>query len=154
MKTIPAPASAAGPVMEVRRNVKLPFNVCVLHRCYPTSPAKQQDGRGSILPPQNIWFSFGATREGKKKKKGWMRRLFLRRVIVAETNCGVDQGRQLCCWIHPAVGRQDLSRKGWCVLWLWSPGGVATLNVSWRLLQTVSHNYYVTSASFCCYVSC
>lgn len=54
------------PVMEVGWNVKLPVNVCALHRCCPTSPAKQ-DGWGSVLPPQNIWFSFTATGERKKK---------------------------------------------------------------------------------------
>lgn len=55
------------PVMEVGWNVKLPVNVCTLHRCCPTSPARQ-DGWGSVLPLQNIWFLFAATRERGKKK--------------------------------------------------------------------------------------
>lgn len=85
----------------------------LLHRCYPTSPAKQ-DGRGSVLPLQNIWFSFGA---GGVCVGGWMRR-----IIVAETNVGVDQGRQLYCLIHPAVWCRE-RWPGWAVVvvpgWSW-----------------------------------
>lgn len=87
----------------------------LLHRCYPTSPAKQ-DGRGSVLPLQNIWFSFdagGVCVWGG----GWMRR-----IIVAETNVGVDQGRQLYCLIHPAVWCRE-RWPGWAVVvvpgWSW-----------------------------------
>lgn len=86
----------------------------LLHRCYPTSPAKQ-DGRGSVLPLQNIWFSFGAG--GVCVWGGWMRR-----IIVAETNVGVDQGRQLYCLIHPAVWCRE-RWPGWAVVvvpgWSW-----------------------------------
>lgn len=85
----------------------------LLHRCYPTSPAKQ-DGRGSVLPLQNIWFSFGA---GGVWGGRWMRR-----IIVAETNVGVDQGRQLYCLIHPAVWCRE-RWPGWAVVvvpgWSW-----------------------------------
>lgn len=84
----------------------------LLHRCYPISPAKQ-DGRGSVLPLQNIWFSFGAGGVWG----GWMRR-----IIVAETNVGVDQGRQLYCLIHPAVWCRE-RWPGWAVVvvpgWSW-----------------------------------
>lgn len=86
----------------------------LLHRCYPTSPAKQ-DGRGSVLPLQNIWFSFGAG--GVWGGGRWMRR-----IIVAETNVGVDQGRQLYCLIHPAVWCRE-RWPGWAVVvvpgWSW-----------------------------------
>lgn len=87
----------------------------LLHRCYPTSPAKQ-DGRGSVLPLQNIWFSFGAGGVCVWGG-GWMRR-----IIVAETNVGVDQGRQLYCLIHPAVWCRE-RWPGWAVVvvpgWSW-----------------------------------
>lgn len=87
----------------------------LLHRCYPTSPAKQ-DGRGSVLPLQNIWFSFGAGGVCVGGG-GWMRR-----IIVAETNVGVDQGRQLYCLIHPAVWCRE-RWPGWAVVvvpgWSW-----------------------------------
>lgn len=87
----------------------------LLHRCYPTSPAKQ-DGRGSVLPLQNIWFSFGAGGVCVCVG-GWMRR-----IIVAETNVGVDQGRQLYCLIHPAVWCRE-RWPGWAVVvvpgWSW-----------------------------------
>lgn len=87
----------------------------LLHRCYPTSPAKQ-DGRGSVLPLQNIWFSFGAGGVCGGGG-GWMRR-----IIVAETNVGVDQGRQLYCLIHPAVWCRE-RWPGWAVVvvpgWSW-----------------------------------
>lgn len=33
--------------------------------------------------------------------------VWMRRIIVAETNVGVDQGRQLYCLIHPAVWRRE-----------------------------------------------
>lgn len=88
----------------------------LLHRCYPTSPAKQ-DGRGSVLPLQNIWFSFGAGGVCVCGGGGWMRR-----IIVAETNVGVDQGRQLYCLIHPAVWCRE-RWPGWAVVvvpgWSW-----------------------------------
>lgn len=88
----------------------------LLHRCYPTSPAKQ-DGRGSVLPLQNIWFSFGAGGVCVCVWGGWMRR-----IIVAETNVGVDQGRQLYCLIHPAVWCRE-RWPGWAVVvvpgWSW-----------------------------------
>lgn len=48
---------------------------------------------------------------------GWMRR-----IIVAETNVGVDQGRQLYCLIHPAVWCRE-RWPGWAVVvvpgWSW-----------------------------------
>lgn len=93
------------PVMEVGWNVKLPVDVCAIRRCYPTSPA-EQDGRGPSFLRKTS--DSHLAQQGRER---WMRRLYLRRVIAAETNCGVDQGGQLYCLIHPAV---------W---WSWSVAG-------------------------------
>lgn len=47
---------------------------------------------------------------------------WMRRIIVAETNVGVDQGRQLYCLIHPAVWCRE-RWPGWAVVvvpgWSW-----------------------------------
>lgn len=119
--------------MEVGRNVKLPVNVCVLHRCYPTSPA-EQDGRGSILPLHNIWSSFGATREKKEKmnKEGFL-----------ETT---SHSKDKLEWIKAygsivqsilLLAGQNLGpERVWQVFW--SSDGVQTLGVSYCLLHQIS----------------
>jgi len=80
----------------------------------------------AIPPPQRSRMGGGPTflfktsdshlvqrnREKKTNEKD-----FLRRLTVAETNWGVDQGRQLYCLIHPAVWwRGSGTQKGWVVV--------------------------------------
>lgn len=115
------------PVMEVGRNVKLPVNVCVLHRCYPTSQAKQ-DGWGSVLPPQNIRFSFAATRDWEGEKKKMNEKGFLE-----ASNCSGDKlwsgSRQTAVLFYTSCCMGSVARESWQSV-LWSPGGVETLSVS------------------------
>lgn len=49
-----AAASAAGPVMEAGRNVKLPVQVCARYTDAVSRPPQSRMGGGLVLPLQNI----------------------------------------------------------------------------------------------------
>lgn len=83
------------------------------------SPATQ-DGRGSVLPVQNIWFWFGSARRGWKDE--W--------VFVTQTVCRVDDGREFLsdassCFVGAVCG----GKAGWVRWWWW-----------WEVLPTWRRN--------------
>lgn len=141
------------PVMEVWWNVKLPVNVCARYTDAVPPPQQSRMGGGpSFLCKTSDSSLLQRERERERRVKRWIRRVFLRRVTVAETKCGGDWGRQLYCSGLPAVwwmrvcGQRKLAERGVVVVPRWS----------WNFeyfLTPVSHNYYwhlFPLASSCC----
>lgn len=92
--------------MEVGWNVKLPVDVRVLHRCYPTSPAKQ-DGWGSFVRPSSAnHLILICCNKGEREKKKMNEECFLEASNRRRDKRWSGSGQTAvlfntsCCWMY------------------------------------------------------